>query len=213
MRKHVCLIGITILLCGVGCVPGEEKPGRLFVHVQGPQQGRIELPRLTNKPKAVYLLADAAKKHVAASHDETGLSIQLPSDLPDGTVVLRAVEADIHGASPRYESGVKDQIGYRQNPADSIGWTFKVARPGVFDLELRYSCAGGAGGSRFVVSVGQREIVGGTKESGAWDVHRADKIGRVELDSAGSYTLTIQPKAEPKWKSMGVNKVILKPVK
>jgi len=214
------------------------KPGKLYLHVWGLRSGEIELPGLTNKPKTVYMLADKSKQPLAAKHDESGLSIRLPDELPgeavsiivveidgecvvdttirqraDGTVVLRAIEADIHGASPRYESGVKDQIGYWQDPADSISWTFEVTRPGRFDVELRYSCAAGAGGSRFVVSVGQNEIVGQTEESGAWDVHRTDKIGRLELDDAGSYTLTIQPKAEPTWKSMGTNKVILKLVK
>jgi len=58
------------------------------------RQGQIHLPGLANKPKAVYLLADAAKKPLTAIHDRTGLTIKLPRDLPDEAVSIITVEID-----------------------------------------------------------------------------------------------------------------------
>jgi alpha-L-fucosidase len=212
------------------------KPGKLYLHVWGLRSGEIELPGLTNKPKAVYMLADEGKQPLAVRHGEAGVSIGLPEELPDegvsiivveiegeavvdttirqgrdGSVVLRAKEANIHGASPRYEGGKKDHIGYWGDAKDSVSWKFRIDEPGKFDVLLRYSCATGAGGSRFVVSVDGQKLDGETEETGAWDVHKSERIGTVKLAKKGEYTLRIQPSAEPAWKSMGANRVILRP--
>ena len=183
------------------------------------------------------MLADKTKQPITAKHDETGLSIRLPDELPDegvsiivaeiegepvvdttirqhrdGSVVLRAIDANIHGASPRYEGGKKDHIGYWADPKDSISWKFRIDKSGTFDVLVSYSCAPGAAGSKFVVSVDEQNLDGETKETGAWDIHKIEKLGTVKLKTKGEHTLRIQPSAQPAWKSMGANRVILKPV-
>ena len=213
------------------------KPGKIFVHVWGNRSGTIDLPGLTNKTKSAYLLGDKSNA-IKTRRYENGVTIQLPDDLPDdavsiivveiegdavvdttirqgrdGSVLLRAEEAAIHGASPKYEGGKKDQIGYWGNPADSVSWKFRLNKAGRFDVLLRYSCAAGAAGSRFDITVGDEKLTGVTKETGAWDVHETVKLGTVELERGGDYELRIQPLAEPAWKCMGANRVILKPAK
>ncbi|MBE3068648.1 MAG: alpha-L-fucosidase, partial [Planctomycetes bacterium] len=136
------------------------KPGRLFLHFWTLPAGPVTLPGLKNKVTAIYRLADKDKRPVAQPRQtDAGVTFDMP-DLPDfrpeaegaavlvaeiegepsidmtirqaadGTITLRAVEADIHGTSPQYESGDgKDNIGFWQNPKDSVSWRFRVERP------------------------------------------------------------------------------------
>jgi len=119
-----------------------QKPGRLFLHVYGPRTGEIDLFGLKNKIAAAWRLGDAGKAPVTTRATDSGVAVRLPEAMPDeavnvivleiegepqvdttirqaadGRVVLRAAEAEIHGASPQYESGGgKDNIGYWGNP-------------------------------------------------------------------------------------------------
>ncbi len=215
------------------------KPGRLFACVYGQPTGPVRLPGLRSPVAAAYVLADPGKSPVPTRRTEDGVEVDLPPALPaeavhvvaleiegkpaidrairqqaDGSIVLRAAEADIHGPTPQYESGGgKDNIGWWGDPKDSVRWTLRVEKPGEFDVEVTYSCAAGAGGSEFVVSVAGQDLAGKTKETGAWNRFAPQPLGRVRLEKAGEYTLRVQPRAEPKWRSMGLQKIVLAPAK
>lgn len=214
------------------------KPGRIFVHLHGRREGEIDLPGLKNKIKRVYLLADEEERSLPAVRSSMGATIRLPKSLPDeavviivveiedelevdktlrqqrdGSILLHAREADIRGPSPIYESeGEKDQIGYWGDPEDSVSWTFNLFRPGTFELSITYSCSKGCGGSEFDVIVDGQSRTGGTKETGSWSEYRTDDLGRVKLGEARDYTLTVKPRSKPKWNSMGLQSIHLKPV-
>lgn len=130
----------------------------------------------------------------------------------DGSVVLKAIDAAIFGSSPRYEqTGVKDQIGFWDNPKDSVGWTFKVKRSGWFDVQITYSSAAGAGGSAFDVSIGEHKMTGRTEETGSWDTYATGSLGRVKLTRDRLYKVKVQPRSTPPWHSMGLKSIVLKP--
>lgn len=214
-----------------------RKPGRIFVHLHERPGDTVVLPGLMNKVAAAYFLGDESKAQLEVSRDRRGLSIGLPDRLPldtvsvialeidgepmvdttirprdDGSVLLHACEAVIHGASPAYEHNHgKDQIGYWQNPRDSVSWSFAVDRPGSYTVGLTYSCAKGCAGSVFDLLVGGEKISGTTSETGSWSTYRTDALGEIEFEEAGTLTLTVQPRAEPQWKSMGLQSILLKP--
>jgi alpha-L-fucosidase len=214
------------------------KPGRIFAHVHGSRSGAIELPGLKNKVTSAYMLADADRQSLMSVRAENSVMFMLPAHLPDdavsvvvidvegeidvdtairqaedGTVLLRAREAQIHGTSPVYESeGGKDQIGYWGKPADSVSWTFRIDRPDTFDVDLTYSCNQGSGGSVFRITAGSEELTGTTGESGSWSTYRTDRIGSITLDAAGAHTLAVLPVSPPAWNSMGLQSILLRPV-
>jgi hypothetical protein len=131
----------------------------------------------------------------------------------DGKIVLRAAEATIHGASPRYESGGgKDNLGYWQDPRDYVAWDFESQKPGVYRVEIVYSCQAGAEGSEFTVSVGDQLLTGKSRSTGDWTKFTTEKLGTLKIGKDGSHTLTVKPKAEPEWKVIGLQAVILTPV-
>ena len=132
----------------------------------------------------------------------------------DGKIVLRAAEATIHGVSPRYESGGgKDNIGYWQDPNDYVAWEFKSRKPGVYRVEIVYSCQAGAEGSEFIVGLGNQLLSGKSKSTGDWSKFTTEELGTLKIGEDGIYMLTVKPKAEPKWKVIGLQAVMLTPVK
>jgi len=129
----------------------------------------------------------------------------------DGRFILRAAEATIHGDTPRYESsGGKDQIGYWGKADDFVSWDIKLTKPGAYAVEITYSCA--APGSEFTIEAGDQKLTGKSASTGSWATYRTDKLGTLKFDKPGIFTLAVQPKAEPKWKVIGLKAVTLTPV-
>jgi len=73
----------------------------------------------------------------------------------DGTVVLPAHEATLHGSTLRYEPPAhKNTLGYWTKKEDWVSWEFTVAKPGKFSVEVLQGCGKGSGGADVEVSVG-----------------------------------------------------------
>jgi alpha-L-fucosidase len=198
---------------------------------------KILLPGLRNEVSGAYFLAD--EKPIPFERSNEGVALSLPEVLPDeatsivvlgiegapdvdlsirqqknGLVVLHAHEAKLLGPSPRYEvTESKDHIGYWGDPADSVEWSFILSRPGRFELEITYACQNGCAGSEFDVLVGDQRLTGKTRETGTWSRYASEVLGQVGLDRAGSHTITVQPKERPPWKSMGLKRITLRPVR
>lgn len=215
-----------------------QKPGRIYLHVWGRRTGEVKLAGLRNKVAAAYALADPAKKPLRTRVENDDPVVALPPQLQDetvtilvveiegaavvdhtirqaadGTVTLLADAAELHGRSPRLEAYDNiPSIGYWQDPGDSVSWEFQLARAGSFDVIVTASCAEGAAGSAFAVSVGRQELECTTVATGRWDRFADRELGQVKLDKPGRYSLAVRPKAKPKWKSMGLRSIVLRPV-
>jgi alpha-L-fucosidase len=130
-----------------------------------------------------------------------------------GQIVLRAVDAEIHGNSPQYEDGDgKDQVGYWGTPEDFVSWRFKVAAPGSFAVQVTYSCDTGAEGSEFTVEVGEQKLVGTSKATGSWATYTTESLGKLMFNTPGAFMLSVKPKTDrTPWKVMGLKSVELIP--
>ena len=128
-----------------------------------------------------------------------------------GRMLLPAAKARIHGVTPKYEhSGAKDQIGYWSGAADFVSWNIKVTKPGIYAVAAAYSCT--MSGSAFTIEAGGQKLSGASTTTGAWDSYRTDSLGTLKFDKPGSYELAVKPKSPPKWNSIGLKAVTLKPV-
>ncbi|MFI5378736.1 MAG: alpha-L-fucosidase [Tepidisphaerales bacterium] len=131
---------------------------------------------------------------------------------PDGRFVLRAADAIIHGDTPQYESGDgKDQIGYWANAGDWVSWDITLAKPGTFKVSITYSCDQGAGGSEFTVEAGSQKLAGKSKPTGSWATYTTEELGSFTLEQPGKVSVSVRPKADPKWKVIGLKSVVLTP--
>ena len=132
----------------------------LFFHVfNWPTNGQLFVPGLRTTPRKSWPLTP--RMSLPSKLTDDGLSITLPTvtpdpvsttivsqflttpviesvyiaQQPDGTVMLPAVEAGLHGGGVRYEEGNgHDNIGYWLNPDDWVDWEFKVSAPGKYEV-------------------------------------------------------------------------------
>jgi hypothetical protein len=96
---------------------------------------------------------------------------------------------------------------------DGVRWSFHLNEPGLFEVEINYACSKGCGGSVFDIEVGDGTLEGTTRATGTWDRYASEVLGRVRLEEPGAHTLTVQPRAEPTWRSMGLKSIVLRPVR
>ena len=140
-----------------------------------------------------------------------GATVQADSK---GVFTLTADTATVHGSTPKVEQkpGAKGpNVGHWRNPKDYVSWALEVAQGGEFDVQITYSCAKGAGGSGFTVEVGDQKLVAASEETGSWGTFKSFPLGRIKLAKAAKVTLAVRPKA--KWKVIGLQSIVLRPVK
>jgi alpha-L-fucosidase len=216
-----------------------QKPGKLFLHVHGRPGDALELPGLQTKITRAYFCADPTRALATRATPQGSVAIQLPDYMPDpdvsvvvveldgapvidatarqandGTISLRAVEAMIHGATPRYETGSgKDNIGFWGDPKDYVSWDIKVTAPGTFGVRVVYSCEKGCEGSRYDIEVAGQKLAATSKATGSWATFAPNDLGTLTIDKAGAYTLSVKPRADPQWKVIGLRSIVLTPVR
>ncbi len=213
------------------------KPGTLYLHVfDWPQDGKLQVPGLKNTVKKAYLLSDKREKKLAVKNLEDSVVIDVPAEAPDkidtvvvvqikgepkvesavisqkadGVIELLAKDAEIVGSTARYESGDgKDNIGFWTNPADFVRWTFKVTKPGTFDVFITYASDKGAAGSEFILEADGQKLTGTVKETGSWTTFKTESVGRLNISKAGVCNLNVKVKKMPGWAVMNLKSIQL----
>lgn len=130
----------------------------------------------------------------------------------DGTILLHARDADVHGTTVRYEPEPnKNTIGYWTKADDWVSWDFEVKRPGAFRVVILQGCGKGSGGSEVEFAVGDQSVSVTVQDTGHFQNFVERNIGTVKLDEPGRYTLTVKPKSKPGVAVMDLRQVTLTP--
>ncbi len=213
------------------------KPGKLYLHVFEWPDGTLEVPGLKSDVQSAYLLADKQKSALQVTRSETGMSIELPgeapdpidtvvvleidgeaeiddsiSQAPDGTISLKAADAEVHGNTAQYESGRgKDNIGYWTDVKDWVSWDVLVTKPGAFAAEIAFACDAGSGGSTYRLNVADQQLDGEIRETGSWTEFVTEKLGTVRLAEPGRYQFSVVPVSKPKLAVMNLRGIELRP--
>ncbi|NCY02148.1 MAG: hypothetical protein EBX36_04365 [Planctomycetia bacterium] len=121
-----------------------------------------------------------------------------PTQADDGVVTLHGRDATVRGVTLRYEPAEKKQtLGFWTRPTDAAVWSFTLARPGVYDVEVLQGCGPGQGGSVMRVAVDGGEAGGPltftVEDTGGFQEFRPRIIGRVGPLPAGAHTLEVVP--------------------
>jgi hypothetical protein len=132
----------------------------------------------------------------------------------DGSVVLLATNAAVHGKTIRYEPQPhKNTIGYWTKAEDWVSWDFKVTQPGKFEVALTQACGKGSGGSEVNFSIGDQVIKDLVPETGSFTTWTNRSIGTFTLERAGEFQITVKPVKKPGLAVMDLRAITLRPVK
>ena len=206
----------------------------LYLHVfDWPADGKLLVPGFKNRVTAAYLLADK-KKSLATASSAEGLTISVPATAPDaisstvvlkvkgaldiepqliaqaddGSIVLSASDARLHGKSLNLEAhGRRENLGYWVNSGDWADWEFNVTKPGKFEVSAEIAALQAAS---FEVSVGDQTLHGTAPVTGDYGRFRRVSVGAVEIASPGKVTLAIKPVKEG-WQAMNLSAIRLAP--
>ncbi|HEY5914243.1 MAG TPA: alpha-L-fucosidase, partial [Verrucomicrobiae bacterium] len=206
----------------------------LYLHVfDWPGDGKLLVPGLKNKADKAWLLGDKAT--LATQANAEGLMISVPAAAPnpisstvvlkvsgpleidqppaiaqaaDGTIVLPAKEASMHGDQIQYEPGEhRDSIGFWTKPDDWADWEFVVAKPGKFELTAEIAAMGK---SAVVVAIGSLKSKAETPNTGDYGKFEQVKLGSLEIKSSGKATLSIRAVPDG-WSPVNVRSIRLQP--
>jgi alpha-L-fucosidase len=205
----------------------------LYLHVfDWPTDGKLLVPGLKTAAKKAYLLA-GSKEKVSSELTAQGLVLHVPATAPDkisstivlklqkppeieptgifqdfdGSLVLQASEATLHGNIIYESQAPHDNIGAWENPDDWAEWTFNVAKPGKFDVSAEVAALEKAS---FEVSAGDKKVRGNANATGDWTKFRLVKLGTLDLPFAGKATVTIHA-VKDGWQPLNIKAVRLKP--
>lgn len=186
----------------------------------------------TNDVKADHYALNLQLPAAAPDKYDTVIALDLQSDTqvdgslmqqPDNTVTLPAFLANVHKTSGndglRFDSrGVAERW---LNKEDWVDWSFKVSKPGAFDVmvltsEQKYGSNWEGGHTIEIEAAGQKlkAIIedNGKQENPAnpyWK-YVISKMGSVTIDKAGSFNLTLKPETLQTAKKLGLTLVAVK---
>lgn len=133
---------------------------------------------------------------------------------PDGTIVLLATNAIVHGKAIRYEPQPhKNTIGFWTKLEDWVSWDFTVHTPGKFNVTLTQSCGAKSGGSRVLFAIRDQSIADIVPETGSFTTWTNRTIGVFNLSTAGTYTVTVKPQSKPGLAVMDLRSITFAPVR
>ena len=130
----------------------------------------------------------------------------------DGSIVLPALTADVHGVMLRFEPlPHKDTLGYWVRPDDWASWEFTVKKPGDFAVEALIGCGNGSGGSVVEFRIDDQVLKFTVPVTGGFQKFEKQALGRVTIARPGRHRLEIRAISKPGPAVMDVREVKLVP--
>ena len=113
------------------------------------------------------------------------------ADAP-GPVVLPAYKAKLTGALTLQDEGDAATIHFWNTTGDTISWNWAGARPGRYQVEMKYSLDQTMKGGKVLITVGGQRIIVPVEPSGKWTDYRTFPLGVVSVDRAGDLPVVLQ---------------------
>jgi hypothetical protein len=222
------------------CRPAADaQPPRLYLHVfDWHASGRVIVYGLVGGVARAYLLSDPKRGDLEWTKTGRAVVVTGPKQSPDpadavvvlelegepktvplairpgedGSIVLHARDAIVHGRTLRYEPEPhKNTVGYWMDPADWVEWPFEVTRPGRYRVEILQGCGKGSGGSEVNLAAAGQTIPVTVKDTGGFQNFVARDVGEFAFDRAGRFSLSVKPAKKPGVAVMDLRQVTLTP--
>jgi alpha-L-fucosidase len=214
------------------------KDNKIYLHVfTWPADGVLRVSGLLNEVKAAYPLGSGNQKLKVAR--ENGVpAITLPGGPHDenDTVVVAEIEGRPHvapavitqgsdtafeldymaalttgKAARRFNRGGKFHIARWTSPDDSASWHLLISQTGTYDVRINYAARPSSAGAKYVVTVAGHSLTGEVKPTGEWYEYRTFDLGKIKVEEAGEYVVTVRPAAASDRNLMYFQSLILQP--
>lgn len=128
-----------------------------------------------------------------------------------GVLTLTAGQAALNGTGMQTQgSGADENIGFWDDPKETVSWTVEVPKPGTYTATARYASQAA---SEFIVATAGQELAGKVTGTGSWDTFAAVPLGAFEFKKAGRQTVAVRPRDAGTWKPINLANITLTPVK
>jgi arylsulfatase A-like enzyme len=115
----------------------------------------------------------------------------------DGTVVLHARDALVHGEVLRYEPQPhKNTLGFWTRVEDWAEWEFELPAPGRYRVEALQGCGAGSGGAHVDFAIGDARLTLVVEDTGGFQNFVRREVGELRL-AAGRQALRVEPRTKP----------------
>jgi len=121
---------------------------------------------------------------------------QLVKASDDGTIVLPASAAEIHGPNLVFESKHQN-LGWWSSTDDYAVWTIDVPRGGYWTVQVDYACDNGTAGGLLKLSTGTRLLTARIPGTGTWDDYRTWTAGKLDLGGGRRQIIVTAPEKPP----------------
>ena len=226
-RPVLSLLFALACCVDVSCATDVDQDGRWLLGdaVKGGEE--LLLPQLGRNITAAYFAADSARKPIVVEFntDATKVTLDVPEgdggkvmlevaektvQFPQGRIVLSALDAQVKGEKAKLETHPGNhRIGFWSNIADTVHWDYKATRPGMYDVELAYSLAGG--GSEVEVAFGDEKTSGKLEPTGSWYRYSTTGLGRVYIAKPGKISVGVRGLSMKGGALMNLKAVTLRP--
>ena len=126
----------------------------------------------------------------------------------DGSLTLRAVDADLKG-KVQVQSGTLTNIGFWDNPSDTVSWKVDFPTAGIYDLTAQVAAQNDP--TTFVVDAGSGPAPGiQAPITGDWNKFITVTGTGLKVDNAGPATVTVHAADPQNWHPMNLASVKLK---
>jgi len=123
---------------------------------------------------------------------------------------LDAATARLHGKGVRKS---RDHISHWQQLDEWVSWPVAIAKPGTYIVELVYACRDDRSGTQYAVTIGKDALEGTVAKTGGWSDYAHVALGRIKVEKAGTYTLSVKPTKIPRGAVMNLRSVMLSPAR
>ncbi len=196
--------------------PATGQPAKLFLHVfNWPEDGALWLP-LKSKINKAYLLA-SPDRTFPVEISKGGTAIQLSGDAPDtiasvvvaeldgppqtfvppldadadGAFTLQPADASLTG-SAKVSSRRRQNVLTLGTGDDVAGWEVNVTQPGMYSVQLTYSCDPKHAGGRYEIAAGDQKLGGKVEPTKNADDFTTITVGALSLGKLGPLTIAIR---------------------
>lgn len=120
------------------------------------------------------------------------------AELPDGGVQVET------------KDGVSN-LGYWDNPLDTVSWTVDFARPGTYEVTTSVAAQGDE--SDLDLEVAGQKLTLRAPSTGSWDRFANVAVGRIEIRNPGKVKVVARPLDAPHWHALNLRTVVFRPSK